>query len=473
MAHSIPWKTSDVLEATGGDLLSGDRSRVFDGIAIDSRKVKKNNLFVAIRGETHDGHSFIKDTIAKGVSGIVLEKQKTGDLALSEWEKNNIVGVAVSDTIKALGDLASFQRKRSKASVIAITGSNGKTTTRGITSSVMEQKFSTLSTTGNFNNEIGLPLTLFQLSNDHEWAVVELGMNQPGEIGVLGRMCSPEVGIITNIGAAHLEGVGSIEGVMKAKGELLAEIKSGGTAILNCDDPRVLKLSEKASSRVLFYGHSEKAAIRGLSPQRKGKGTVFTLSLPDEEISVNLDFPGDFMVSNALAAAAAGYLAGLSAGEIKTGIEGFQPAQGRMNILTTGQGIHIIDDTYNANPDSMKTAILTLLSLKGKQRGILVLGDMFELGKHAEAMHKAIGALAGKSDITLLYVTGNFSDAVAEGAIAEGLDEDQVITGSRESILEQLKIHLKSGDWVLIKGSRAMKMETITRGLSHGKDINA
>jgi len=449
--------------------LSGSLSGVFNGISIDSRRVTKHNLFVAIRGETHDGHGFIKEVIEGGVSGIVFAKEKTGDIALSEWKKNGIVGVAVADTIKALGDLAAFQRKRSRASIIAITGSNGKTTTRGITSSIMEQKYSILSTAGNFNNEIGLPLTLFQLSSGHEWAVVELGMSHPGEIGALAGICRPEIGVITNIGAAHLEGVGSLEGVMNAKGELLAEIRPGGTAILNCDDSRGLALAEKAASRVLLFGRSEKADVRGLSERRKGRGTAFTLALPDDEISITLSIPGEFMVSNALAAAAAGYAAGLSAGEIKTGIEVFRPVQGRMDIQITGAGVHIIDDTYNANPDSMKTAISALLSLKEKQRGILVLGDMFELGDHAEAMHRAIGVLAGKSDIDFLYVTGEWAETVAEGALTVGMDKGRIVTGSRESILEQLKNRLTPGDWLLVKGSRAMKMETITRGLFNEK----
>ena len=227
--NRILWTTADILEATGGELICGDLNYGFSGISIDSRSVLANELFVAIKGEVHDGHSFAEDVIRQGVSGLIIDKEKVNALPVHEWKKNKLIFLAVNNTTKALGDLASFHRKRANVPIVAITGSNGKTTTREMTTAVVGQRFATLSSIGNFNNEIGLPLTLLNLDHGHKWAVVELGMNAPGEIARLGKMCMPDIGVITNIGPAHLKGVGSIEGVMHAKGELLDKIKTGGT----------------------------------------------------------------------------------------------------------------------------------------------------------------------------------------------------------------------------------------------------
>jgi UDP-N-acetylmuramoyl-tripeptide--D-alanyl-D-alanine ligase len=319
---------------------------------------------------------------------------------------------------------------------------------------------------GNFNNEIGLPLSLLRLEKGHEWAVVELGMNHIGEIRNLARICLPDIGVITNIGPAHLEGVGSIEGVMQAKGELLSEIHQEGAAVLNADDPRILKLSQKTGARALFYGFSEKAAVRGTSFRQEENRICFTIILPDSEISVDLEAYGDFMASNSLAAAAVGYLAGLPASEIKKGIEKFQPIKGRMNVHRFKNDIKLIDDTYNANPDSVRSAVRSLVALKKGKRGILVLGDMFELGEHSEEMHKKIGELVAEVGIEKLFAVGRFSESVAEGARSGGMNRRSIFNGSGKEILVHLRKEIKPGDWVLIKGSRAMKMEDIVEALT-------
>lgn len=462
--NPIPWTTAEILEATGGDLLSGDLEHSFSGISIDSRSISMDKLFVAIKGDTHDGHSFTGDVIERGVSGLLIDRTKTHTLPGKE-PTDGIVCVTVNDTIKALGDLAAFHRKRSRAAVVAITGSNGKTSTRKMTAEVVSRRFSTLSTYGNLNNHIGLPLTLLNLSVDHKWAVLELGMNHPGEIKRLGEICSPDIGVITNIGPAHLEGLGSLDAVMHAKGELLEEIKPDGTAVLNADDPRLVHLAHYTSRKVLFFGRSKNARIRALSVKGTETGLCFALALPEERITVDLKTRAVFMISNALAAAAVGYLLGLTAGEIKDGLEEFKPVTGRMNILKTGRGITIIDDTYNANPDSMKAAINTLRSLKGNHTGMLVAGDMLELGEHAESMHRNIGRIAAGSDIAKLYVSGEFARIVAAGAMDENMDPGNIFTGTKEEILEDIKYRLRPGDWVLVKGSRGMTMETIVQDL--------
>ncbi|MBW2247812.1 MAG: UDP-N-acetylmuramoyl-L-alanyl-D-glutamate--2,6-diaminopimelate ligase [Deltaproteobacteria bacterium] len=463
--NPIPWTTAEILEATGGDLLSGDLEHSFSGISIDSRSISMDKLFVAIKGDTHDGHRFTGHVIERGVSGLLIERTKIHTLPGKEPTENGMVCVTVNDTIRALGDLAAFHRKRSSAAVVAITGSNGKTSTRKMTAGVVSRRFSTLSTYGNLNNHIGLPLTLLNLNVDHKWAVLELGMNHPGEIKRLGEICSPDIGVITNIGPAHLEGLGSLDAVMQAKGELLEEIKPDGTAVLNADDPRLLHLAHSTSRKVLFFGRSKNARIRALSVKGTETGLCFDLALDEERIAVDLKTPAVFMISNALAAAAVGYLLGLTAGEIKDGLEAFKPVTGRMNILKTGRGITIIDDTYNANPDSMKTAINTLRSLKGNHTGILVAGDMLELGAHAESMHRNIGKIAAGSNIAKLYVTGEFARTVAEGAMDQDMNPRDIFTGTKEQILEDIKYRLNPGDWILIKGSRGMTMETIVQGL--------
>ena len=261
MTKAIPWTSTDLLAATRGKLLGGNASQNFSGISIDSRHIAIGEVFVAIKGDVHDGHRFAEDVIRQGVKGVIINKDKAGELTSRQWEKKGIFCIAVDDTIKTLGDLACFHRKRTGVGIVAITGSNGKTTTREMTASVVDRRFKTLSSTKNFNNAIGLPLTLFKIKPDHQWAVVELGMNAPGEIDRLGEICLPDIGVITNIGPAHLEGVGSIEGVMHAKGELLGRIKPDGSAVLNIDDPRVVKLAEKTSKNVIFFGASELKSI--------------------------------------------------------------------------------------------------------------------------------------------------------------------------------------------------------------------
>jgi len=463
--NRILWITTDILEATSGEIICGDPNYEFSGISIDSRTVLANELFIAIKGKVHDGHSFAEDAIRRGISGLVIDKEKVNDLPIQEWEKNKLICLAVNNTTKALGDLGSFHRKRVNVPVVAITGSNGKTTTREMTAVVVGRRFATLSSIGNFNNEIGLPLTLLKLDHGHKCAVVELGMNAPGEIARLGEICMPDIGVITNIGPAHLEGVGSIEGVMHAKGELLDKIKTGGTAVLNADDHRVLHLAGKTSENVIFFGIADKATIRAESFIETDRGTSFNLVLPEETTTIDLKIPGIFMVSNALAAAAVGYKLGLSLKEIKTGLEDFKPVGGRMNILHTDRGINLIDDTYNANPGSMEEALKTLTTLKKNNRGIFIAGDMFELGRHAEKMHEEIGALAAGSGISMLYATGEFAETVASGAVGGGMEPGNIFTGSKKEILDDLPGYLKTGDWVLIKGSRAMEMEEIVKGL--------
>jgi UDP-N-acetylmuramoyl-tripeptide--D-alanyl-D-alanine ligase len=459
------WTIPEILEATGGELLCGDKEHRVVTFSIDSRSIASNEGFVAIVGDVHDGHSFIDDVIEQGVRSLIVAKNKVAALPVSEWQTQKIVCVTVADTTRALGDLAAFHRARVDAEVVAITGSNGKTTTRKMTAEVVARKFSMLSTIGNYNNQIGVPLTLLRLTPGHRWAVVELGTNRPGEIARLAQICSPDIGVITNIGPAHLEGLDTLDGVMREKEQLIEHLKAKGTAVLNADDHRVCKIAARTKREVLLFGLSREADIRASSIKDKTTGISFSLDMPQESLVVNLKVPGHFMVSNALAAAAVGHLLGLSAAEIKTGLETFEPSWGRMNIFQTSNGIHIIDDTYNANPDSMKAAITTLKSLRANNRSIFVAGDMLELGEQAESLHRQVGAWAATADIHKLMVTGDFAEAVAAGAMAAGMKGNHILTGSQETILEELKGFLMPGDWLLVKGSRGAHMDTIVARL--------
>ncbi len=462
----LPWTTKDVLDATSGTLLSGNDRHFFSSVSIDSRKIAADELFVAIRGEVHDGHKFVPDIVASGVRGLILDHQRAGDFPLGEWKENGIFCVSVADTTAALGKLANFNRERADIPVVAITGSNGKTTTRKMMAEVTGQRFSTLATRGNLNNEIGLPLTLLTLSKKHECAVLELGMNHPGEMRRLGNICQPDVAMITNVAPAHLEGLGSLEGVAAAKGELLENIRPKGSVILNADDPLVFKLAKQNGIQSpLLFGFSEAAAIRAVSVKVDETCVCFTLVLPEETIPIRLGIPARFMVSNALAAASAGVALGLSADEIRAGLENFKSVRGRMNILRTAKGVHLVDDTYNANPGSMEAAIMTVKSLRGKAKSIFVAGDMFELGDHAEALHQKVGRIAARAGMSRIYATGAFAAAVASGANDQGMNVRNIFTGTKEEIVEELGNTLEPGDWLLVKGSRAMKMEEIVEVL--------
>ncbi|MFH0728949.1 MAG: UDP-N-acetylmuramoyl-tripeptide--D-alanyl-D-alanine ligase [Pseudomonadota bacterium] len=459
------WSAADLQNATGGQLLSGDPESRFSGIGIDSRTLPAGALFVAIVGGIHDGHRFVEPVIGKGCAGVLIDFKHAPRMPMSEWRKAGILCLAVVDTTRALGDLATFHRKRSGASVVAVTGSNGKTSTREMTAAVLEQHFNVLVSLKNFNNEIGVPLTLLRLTSEHRWVVAELGMNHPGEIRRLGRICRPDVGVITNIGPAHLEGVGSLDGVMAAKGELLETLSPDGVAVLNADDSRCRLLAGRTRRAVLFYGLSDDAHVRAEAIREQGRGIIFSLILPDATVEVELQTPGRFMVLNALAAAAVGYRLGVPVEKIKAGLERFRPVDGRAGIVDTVMGIHVIDDTYNANPGSMAAGIAMLKALAKGARCFFAMGDMRELGPDAAALHREIGKLSADMGVFRVAATGDFAGFVTEGARSGGMPPDRFVTGGQAEIFADFKQSLSPGDWVLVKGSRSMGMEKLVKEL--------
>lgn len=459
------WSATQVMQATGGSLLCGGRSADYGGVGIDSRTIAADQLFVAIAGDAHDGHRFVADVLDRGVKGVVVEAAKTAALPVDRMNGEGVDCVVVPDTTKALADLARFNRNRGDLTVLAVTGSNGKTSTRVLMSHVISKALATLSTCGNLNNHIGLPLTLLRLSPSHRAAVLEMGMNHAGEIDTLGRICEPDIGIINNVGPAHLEGLGSLENIARAKGELLHTLRAGGTAILNLDDPLVAHLATTVDHTILFFGESPKAMIRAENVASSDAETTFTLITPSGRIPVTLPTPARVMVSNALAAAAAGVVMGLSLPRIKAGLESFVPAAGRMGIRTLNRELCLVDDTYNANPASMVSAIKTLSRMGNDRRTIAVLGDMLELGPRSAALHRDVGQAVGTSRIDRLYVTGRFAADVAEGALKQKMTHDRIFMGSKEAIVEQLNRVLQPKDLILVKGSRGMAMETVVAAI--------
>jgi UDP-N-acetylmuramoyl-tripeptide--D-alanyl-D-alanine ligase len=462
----LAWTGRDILAATGGERACGDPARRFTAIGIDSRTLSAGQVFVAIRGETHDGHRYAPDVVAAGGRGLILARDALSAPRLDDWQAAGVFCVAVDDTLRALGDLARFHRRRNPARVVAITGSNGKTTTRAMTAAVLARRHAVIATRGNFNNAVGLPLSLFALAPAHDWAVFEIGTNHPGEIDRLAEICQPDLGVITNIGPAHLEGLGSLEGVREAKGELLARLAPGGRAALNADDPQVMLLAGRCGPPPLLFGLSEAAAVRAEDLRCDGGGLVFRLRLPGgDEAPVRLAVGAAFMATNALAAAAAGWHAGLSAADIAAGLAAFTPVAGRMTRLVTGRGVVIIDDSYNANPASVAAALGALALQRQGGRTVAVLGEMRELGNRAAALHRQVGMETAAAGIDRLCTTGPLADEVAAGAREKGMPGACIQVGAKDEIVAELSAWLAPGDTVLVKGSRAAAMETLVAAL--------
>ena len=466
MNTPIPWTIDEIVKATGGEVLCASCSGPFPAVRIDSRIIRASEVFVAIEGPRFDGHDFIDAVTEKGVGCLVVCRDKADRIAARRFEEQGVCAVAVGDTVKALGAMAAFRRRQADIPVIAITGSTGKTTTREMTTAICRMEFETLATSGNFNNEIGLPLTLFNLSPEHRVAVLELGMNHPGEIRRLSAICSPDIGVITNIGPAHLEGLKDVDSVALAKGELLENIRPEGAAVLNADDAYFEKLKEMAKTRTVMYGMGGDAMVRAERIERSGDGVAFSLVMPEDRIEIKLNVYGAFMVQNALAAAAAAHLLGIGPAAVKAGLESFCAVEGRMRIRETSGGVHVIDDTYNANPMSMSAAIHALAGFTGKKRGVLVAGDMLELGEKSAHYHEQIGNIAARAGISRLYLTGGYAARVAFGAKAAGMSVSDIFVGTKTDIINDLAGWLEPGDWVLVKGSRSTGMEDVVARLT-------
>ena len=450
---------SEVAAAVGGRI-TGVVDTVVQGVSTDSRSVEPGELFVPLRGERFDGHHFVDGALARGVRVIVAEQ---GSYDLGNLPAGTSC-ISVPDTLRALGDLAAFHRTRFSLPVVAITGSNGKTTTKEMLATILACRGEGLKTAGNLNNLIGLPQMVFQLSERHNWAVLEMGMSEPGEIDRLAEIARPDLGVITNAAPAHLLSMGSVAAVAAAKGELFLRLRPGSSAIFNADDPLVAELPTPSGVSRTSFGFAE-ADVRAEKIETLGRaGQAFVLSLPSGVIAVKMKVFGRHNIQNALAAATAAHLLGLGPDEIRQGLESFSPVAKRLSPEEL-DGILLIDDSYNANPASMRAALTTLAGLKDTGRGIAVLGDMLELGESSPAAHEEIGRLAAQC-VERLYLLGNLADCVARGAAAGGLPVTSVVCARNHAeILDDLTSSLRTGDCILVKGSRGMRMETVAEGL--------
>lgn len=459
------WSLQELIDATQGSCSTVSEQERFASIGTDSRSIEPGGVFVALIGEKHDGHRFAPSAVERGARALVLQRGAVGPEALDGWQQRGVRCILVHDTLKALGDLAAFHRRRMIAlRVVAITGSNGKTSTKNLTASVLRQQAPVLSTEGNFNNLIGVPLTLFRIDTDHRWAVIEMGMNRFGEIDRLGEIVSPDIGVITNVVPAHLEGLGSIEGVARAKAELMAHVRH--RMVLNADDPLVRSMQGRVNGKCLLFGQDRQADIQAKDIETDPTGSRFLLMLPGHDgVWVRLRLAGKAMVANALAAAAVGYSAGLSPEAIASGLESVSPTAGRMCCVDTPAGIRLIDDTYNANPGSMQAALASLRPFCNDHRIFLVLGDMLELGVDSPMLHRQLGRLAAAGGFHRLFLCGRFAEETAKGAMEAGMAQMCIRVGSKPELEEALKKKLRAGDWVFIKGSRGMGMESIVNGL--------
>ena len=455
----------EVLRATGGKILQGEEKAFFQGISTDSRMISEGELFIALKGPRFDGHHFALKALEKKAGGVVIEEDKAGDIRWNGYRPKTVI--VVKDTLRALGDLARERRRKYRTPVVALTGSNGKTTTKEMISVCLETTFPILKTRENLNNLIGLPLTLLNLTEKERVVILEMGMNVPGEVRRLTEIAEPDVGLITNIQRVHLEGMGSLERVKEEKGELFRRMRRDGTILVNQNDPHVIDLASEFPGQKITYGVEKSADVMAKEIQLRGtKGTSFKLILEGEEIEVALPLLGRHFVPNALCAIAVASLFGIEVKKSKEAIEDFQPFHMRMEIIHLEGGKTLINDSYNANPRSMELALETLAEMKGKGRAIAVLGDMMELGDFTEEAHRQLGEKVEDLSIDLLITMGEKAPLVVESAIRHGFEPKRTrVVESHSEATSILKEVAQDGDWILVKGSRRMAMEKVVEGL--------
>ena len=445
----------NIAEACGGILYNGDgfENKEVSDVTIDSRKVTENCLFIPIKGARVDAHEFIPEVFEQGALCVLSEHK-------SDISKPYI---HVTSTLKAIRDIASFYRQHLDIKVIGITGSVGKTSTKEMIASVLGEKYSVLKTEGNFNNEIGLPLTIFRLRENHQIAVLEMGISHFGDMNVLASIARPDICVITNIGLCHLENLIDRDGVLKAKTEMFEFLPDDGRIVLNGDDDKLSTIKQYKSIEPIFYGTDDSFAISGKKITALGlKGTFFTMKFDNGEKSdIYIRVPGHHMVYNAMAAATLGRLFNMSPDEIKKNIEKIKAVRGRNDVIETGK-YTIIDDCYNANPVSTKAAI-DVLSY-GTGRKVAILGDMFELGENEDNMHKEIGKYTARKNIDFIICIGKLSKNTYESALSSGIKK-ALYFETKEEFFNSTEKLLRKGDNILVKASHGMEFKSIVEFL--------
>ncbi|MGZ3595374.1 MAG: UDP-N-acetylmuramoyl-tripeptide--D-alanyl-D-alanine ligase [Syntrophales bacterium] len=438
--------------------MGGSTDTLFKGVSTDSRHIMPGSLFIPLRGEKFDGHDFIAAAVRNGAHGFLVERGYENKIREKFADKTVI---RVDDTLKALGDIAHSWRKKFRVRVVAITGSSGKTTTKEMLAGIAGLTKKIIKAQGNYNNLIGLPMTVLNINAQHELVILEMGTNTRGEIGRLTEIAEPDVGLITNIGPAHLEGFKSVETVREEKLDLFRKMPDAGVAIINIDDERLLVTNRDWRGKRITFGLGKDADVSAEDIEPKGiRGVEFTIRIGSFRQEITMSTAGNHNVYNGLAAAASCWALDIDFPTICHGLTAFQPISGRMEIHRLKNGAYIINDTYNANPASFREALKTLRDLKGNQKSTVIMGDMLELGDQAEAMHEGIGSLMADTGVDTVYLRGRLSPATAAGALKRKMSKERIVLfETPDEIISRLAAHLKKGDWILVKGSRQTRME--------------
>lgn len=445
----------DILEATGGKLIAGNENAQITEINTDTRVIRDGMLFVALIGDSFDGNNYVDQAVKAGAAGCVVSREVKADTNL----------ILVEDTTKALGQIAKYHKERFNVPFVGVTGSVGKTTTKDMISCALSARFNVLKTQKNFNNHIGLPLTLLRLKEEHQIGVVEMGMSGFGEIDYLASLAKPEVAVFTNIGLSHVEKLGSRENILKAKSEILDHLSEKGLVVYCADDDMLVTLKGKTNHKYISYGiENKEAEYKAENISSNDTSTSFDIIFESKRYSAQIPVLGEHNVKNALAAFIVATHFGAEPEAVIEALKGFVPGQMRQNILHSG-GITVINDCYNASPSSAEAGIKILNQLKG-ERKVAVLGDMLEMGDLSDYAHRLVGKYVVDFGVDFLVTVGKKSSVIAEGAIENGFNPDNTMSfETNAQAIEFLDSFIKKGDIILVKASRSMKLEEISEHL--------
>jgi len=452
----VSWTLPEILAATGGELVRWGAGP-YRAFSTDSRRAAEGEAFIALTGPRFDGNQFVGQALERGVSAVIA----SSDLALTP---GGAAWIRVGDGLRALGDLAAAWRRQLPVRVVGVTGSNGKTTTKEMIAAVLAARGANVArSAGTENNLVGVPQTLLRLVGDEDFAVIEMGMNHAGEIWRLAEIARPNVGVITNVGPAHLEGLGSIENVAAAKEEMALALGAGSTLVVNGQDPRVAAIAGRFSGRKILAGVDPEVTCAASMP--RGDGQRLDLEIDGKRLTVEIAIRGAHNVQNALVAAAVGLVAGLDAEAIADGLSRFRPPPMRLEVVVVASGARVLNDAYNANPASVAAALAALASEPATRR-IAVLGEMWELGPEAARYHREVAAAAAKHRLDRLVAVGAHAEEMAAAALAAGLEGSKIEAHATPAAAAgRLAGELREGDVVLVKGSRGAHMEEIVERL--------
>ncbi|WP_110112014.1 UDP-N-acetylmuramoyl-tripeptide--D-alanyl-D-alanine ligase [Bacillus sp. CGMCC 1.16541] len=440
----------------GSELKNNSEVKI-EGVSIDTRTIKENNLFIPIKGENFNGHQFIKKAIENGATATLWNKDEPNP-------PEDIPVICVDDTLKALQMLAEAYRHQLKVKVVGITGSNGKTTTKDMVEAVLSTTYKVLKTEGNFNNHIGLPLTLLRMKEDTEIAILEMGMSSRGEIEFLSQLAKPDVAVITNIGESHLQDLGSRDGIAEAKLEIVSGLHEDGKLIYTGDEPLLVSRLKDKSIKTVTFGQSETLDLYPISVEQQESGTRFTINKQQDQLFY-VPVLGQHNVHNALAAIAVGRYFDLPFHKIAEGLKNLRLTSMRMEVQKTSSGLTIINDAYNASPTSTKAAIQLLKDMDGYEKRIVVLGDMLELGDQEKEFHFEIGEFIDPTYVDYVFAYGPLSTYIIEGAKQAFASERIAHFDDKEMLAKELKAVVSSRDIIVVKGSRGMKLEEVVNYL--------